>query len=83
MPQQSGNTLKIPRYDGLAYWESRTAKEGGHDLRTMMERYAQTVWAEAYAEPPAGDTPSTVAMVALKSGHYYQVRFTAQPLECR
>ena len=47
----------------------------------MTERYAQTAGPGAYAEFPPQDTPSTVAMVVLKSGHYYQVRITPQPLE--
>ena len=38
---------------------------------------------EAHAEPPARSTPSTVAMVVLVNGHYYQVRITPPPLEHR
>ena len=46
-----------------------------------MGRYTQTVGTGAHAEPPPRDTPSTVAMVVLESGHYYQVRITPQPRE--
>ena len=46
-----------------------------------MERYTQTVWTGAHAEPLARDTLSTIAMVVLESGHYYQVRITPRTLE--
>ena len=67
--------------ESLAYWESMTARERGQNLRAMMDRYAQTVEPGAHAEPPPVDTPSTVAMVVLESGHYYQVRITPRPRE--
>ena len=47
----------------------------------MTERYAQTAAPGAHAEPPPRDAPSTVAMVVLESGHYYQVRMTPRPLD--
>ena len=82
-PQLSSDALNIPPYDGLAYWESRTARQRGHNLRTMMDRYVQTVGPGAHAEPPARDTPSTVAMVVLESALYYQVGITPRPQENR
>ena len=82
-PQLSADVLNIPPYNGLAYWESRTSPERGHNLRAMMERYAQMVGPEAHAEPPVRGSPSTVAMVVLEKGHYYQVRITPGPLEHR
>ena len=45
----------------------------------MTERYAQTAGLGAHAELPPRDAPGTVAMVALESGHYYQVRITPRP----
>ena len=80
-PQLSADALNIPPHGGLAYWESRSARERGQNLRTMTERYAQTAGPGAHAEPPPRDTPSTVAMVVLESGHYCQVRITPRPLE--
>ena len=80
-PQLSADALNVPPHGGLAYWESRTARERKQNLRTMGERYAQSVGEGAHAEPPPRDTPSTVSMVVLESGHYYQVRITPQPLE--
>ena len=46
----------------------------------MVERYAHTARPEAGAEPPRRSTTSTVAIVVLKDGHYYQVRITPRPL---
>ena len=79
--QLSADALNIQPYEGLAYWDSRTVRERGHNLRTLMERYAQTMGPGAQRESPPRDTPSTVAMVLLESGHYYQVRVTPRPLE--
>ena len=41
----------------------------------------QTVGLGAHAEPLPRDAPSTVAMLVLESGHYYQVRITPRPLD--
>ena len=82
-PQLNVNALNIPLYNGLAYWESRTAPERGHHLRAMMERYAQTVGPEPHAEPPGRGTPTTVTMVVLGNGHYYQVGITPRRPERR
>ena len=70
-PQVNANVLNILPHGGLAYWESRTARERGQILRTMTERHAQTAGPGAHAEPAPRDTPSAVAMVVLKSGDYY------------
>ena len=80
VPQLSADVPNIPPYGGLAYWESRTTRERGQNIQTT-ERYAQTAGPGAHAEPPPRDTPSTVAMVVLESGHYYQSRSTPRPLE--
>ena len=80
-PQLKVHALNIPPHRGLAYWESRTARERGQNLRTMTKRYSQTARPGAHAEPPPRDAPSTVAMVVLESGHYYQVRITPRPLD--
>ena len=80
-PQLSADALNIPPHGGLAYCESRTPRERAQNLRTMTERYAQKAGPGAHADRPPRDTPSTVAMVVLESGHYYQVSITPQPLE--
>ena len=80
-PQLNAAALNIPPHGGLAYSESRTARERGQNLRTMTERYAQTAGPGAHAEPLPRDAPSTVAMVVLESGPYYQVRITPRPLD--
>ena len=49
----------------------------------MMEHYTQTVGLGAHAEAPPRETPSTVAISVLESGHYYQVRIMLGPLESR
>ena len=82
-PRLSADTLDIPPYDGLAYWKTRTAPERGHNLRAMMEQYAQTVGPDAQAEPPAHGTSSIAATVVLENGNYYQVSITPGPLEHR
>ena len=44
----------------------------------MVERYPETACA---APPPRERDPSTIAMIVLESGHYYQVRITTHPQE--
>ena len=82
-PQLNADALNIPAYNGLAYWESRIAPERGQNLWAMMEQYAQTGGPEAHAEPRSRRIPSTVTMVVVENGHYYQVRITPRPLERR
>ena len=80
-PQLNAHVLNIPPYGGLAYWKTRTSTESGQNLRTMTERYAQTAGPGAHAEPLPRDAPSTVAMLVLECGHYYQVSITPRPLD--
>ena len=80
-PQMNADALNIPPHGGLAYWESRMARERGQNLETMTEPYAQMAGPGAHAEPPPRDSASTVAMVVLQSGHYYQVRITPRALD--
>ena len=49
----------------------------------MVERYTHTAGTEAHAGPPGCSTPSSVPMLALENGHYYQVRITPRPLARR
>ena len=72
-PPPRPETLNIPPYEGLAQWESRTARDRGRNLRDMVERYPRT------APPPREANPNTIAMIVLDSGHYYQVRIDPHP----
>ena len=77
-PTPRPETLLIPRYEGLAEWESRTARDRGRNLTSMVERYPET----ARAAPPQRERdPSTTTINVLESGHYYQVRITPHPQE--
>ena len=73
-------TLNIQLYKDLVEWESRTDRHRGRNLKSMVERYPETARA---APPPREGDPSTIAMIVLESGHYYQVRITPQPQEHR
>ena len=44
----------------------------------MVERYPETARA---APPPHERDPSSIAMIVLQSGHYYQVRISPHPQE--
>ena len=46
----------------------------------MVERYTHTAALRAHAGPPGRSTSSTIAMVVLDNGQYYQVRITPRPL---
>ena len=72
-PPPRAETLHIPRYKGLAEWESRTAPDRGRNLTSMVERYPETARA---APPPRDADPSTIAMIVFESGHYYQMRIS-------
>ena len=50
----------------------------GRNLTSMVERYPGTARA---APPPRERDASTIALIVLESGHYYQVRITPQPQE--
>ena len=77
-PPPRAETLRIPPYEGLAEWESGTARDRGRNLTSMAERYPETARA---APPPRERDPSTIAMIVLENGHCYQVRITPHPQE--
>ena len=80
-PQPRANTLHIRLYKDLADWERRTARDRGLNLMSMVERYPPGVGTARTVPPPREGDPSTIAMIVLESGHYYQVRITPHPLE--
>ena len=77
-PPPRAETLHIPPYEGLAEQESRTARNRGPNLTSMVERWPETARA---APPPRERDPSTIAMILLESGRYYQVRITPHSQE--
>ena len=77
-PPPRAKTLRIPPYEGLAEWEGRTARDRGRNLRSMVEQYPEMARA---APPPRKRDPSTIAMIRLKNGHYYQGWITRHPQE--
>ena len=81
-PQPRANTLNIPPYKDLAEWESRTARDTGLNLRSMVERYPPGAETARAGPPRREGDPSTIAMIVLESGNYYQVRITLHPQEC-
>ena len=71
-------TLRIPPHEGLAAWESGTARDRGRNLTSLAARYPET----ARAAPPRRERdPCTIAMVVLENGHYYHVRIIPHPEE--
>ena len=77
-PPPRPETLRIPPYEGLAAWESGTARSRGHNLTSLAARYPETARA---APPPRERDPGTIAMIVLENGHYYQVRIIPHPQE--
>ena len=77
-PPPRAETLRIQPYEGLAEWESRTARDRGRNLTSMLKRYPVTACA---APPPREPDLGTIAMIVLESGHYYKVRITPHPQE--
>ena len=77
-PPPRPETSRILPYEGLAAWESRTARDRGRNLTNTAERYPETARA---APPPREHDPSTIAMIVLENGHYYQVRIIPLPQE--
>ena len=75
-PQPRANTLNIPPYRDLADGESRTARDRGRNLRSMVEPYLPGAETARAGPPRREDDPSTIAMIMLESGEYYQVRIT-------
>ena len=47
-----------------------------------MERYPSGAKTARAGPPRRKSDPSTIAMIVLKSGHYFQVRITPHPQEC-
>ena len=72
-PPPRAETLRIPPYEALAEWESRTAPNRGRNLMSMSEQYSETARA---APLPRERDPSIIAIIVLEGGHYYQVRIT-------
>ena len=75
-PPPRPETLRILPYEGLAAWESGTARSRGHNLTSLGTRYPETTRA---APPPRERDPSTIAMIVLGNGHYYQVQIIRHP----
>ena len=75
-PPLRPETLRIPPYEGLAVWESGTARSRGHNLTSLAARYLETARA---APPPRERDPGAMAMIVLENGHYYQVRIIPHP----
>ena len=77
-PPPRPEALHIPPHEGLAAWESGTARDRGRNLTSLAARYPETARA---APPPRERDPSTIAMIVLENGHYYQVRIIPHPQE--
>ena len=77
-PPRRPETLRIPPYEGLAAWESGTARDRVYNLTSLEARYPETA---RTAPPPRERDPSTIAMIVLENGHYYQVRIIPHPQE--
>ena len=75
-PLSRPETLHIPPYEGLAAWESGTARSRGHNLTSLAARYRERT---RVAPPPRERDPGTIAMIVLGNGHYYQVWITPHP----
>ena len=72
-PPLRPQTLRIPPHKGLGAWDSGRDRDRGHNLTSLAALYPETARA---APPPRERDPSTMAMIVLKNGHYYQVRIT-------
>ena len=77
-PPPRPETLRIPPHEGLAAWESGTARDRGRHLTILATRYPETARA---APPPREHEPSTIATILLENGQYYQVRILPHPQE--
>ena len=76
VPLPRHETLRIPPHEGLAAWESRTARDRGRSLTSLAARYPETARA---VPPPRERDPSTIAMIVLENGQYYQVQVIPHP----
>ena len=77
-PPPRPEIFRIPPHEGLAAWESGTARDRGRNLTSLSARYPETARA---APPPRERDPSTIAMIVLENGHYYQVQIIPHPQE--
>ena len=77
-PPPRAKTLNILQYKDPAEWERRTARDRGRNLKSMVERYPETARA---APPPRKGDLSTIAIIVLEHGYYYQVRIRPHPRE--
>ena len=77
-PPPRPETLRISPYEGLAAWQSGTARSRGHNFTSLAARYPETARA---APPPRERDPGTIAMIVLENGHYCQVRIIPHPQE--
>ena len=75
-PPPRPDNLRIPPHEGLAAWESGTARSRGHNLKSLAARYPETARA---TPPPHKHDRGTIAMIVLENGHYYQVRINLHP----
>ena len=75
-PPPRPDNLRSPPHEGLAAWESGTARSRGNNLTSHLARYPETTRA---APPPRECDPSTIAMIVLENGHYYQMRIIPHP----
>ena len=78
VPPPRPEALRIPPQEGLAAWESGTTRDGGRNLTSLEARYLGTA---RTAPPPRECDPSTITMIVLGNGHYYQVRIILHPQE--
>ena len=77
-PPPRTEPFRIPLHEGLASRGSGTARDRGCNLTSLAARYPETARA---APLPRERDPSTIAMIVLENGHYYQVRITPHPQE--
>ena len=77
-PPPRPETLRIQRHKGLAAWESGSARDRGRNLTSLATRYPEM--ARAAPQPRERDS-STIAMIVLENGRYYQVRIIPHPQE--
>ena len=77
-PPPRPETLRIPPHEGLAAWERGGARYRARNPMDLAARYPETAHA---APPPRERYPSTITMIVLENGHYYQVRIIPHPQE--
>ena len=75
-PPPRPKTLHIPPYEGLAAWESGTARSRGHNPGSLAARWPETT---RVASSTRKRDPGTITMIVLENGHYYQERIIPHP----